>query len=570
MASLPFAGDDRRDGVVGLAFAMKNIAQLLLMCDGHDIGLSVDGGSLERSTRTGGIGGVPEALAAEPNIFIYDNYPGGIGFSRPLFEMHALLLERTRELIAGCPCESGCPSCVGPEGNTGPASPKQVASRILDRLLSQARGRLMDLSSRLRAIVKSGPSQADLACPERGSRSRELTYEPDTGGYEATIDLDRVGAILGGRAVGNAVRPVPGRRSPLRGGSLARRAIRDRRLRRRGLRIRLAILDPASDPDGGRTGAQTPDGQLHTARRTIFIDLETTGLSGGAGTVAFLVGCGYFDLGAFQVRQFLLTSYASERALLYAVAEFFEGARSDRHLQRQDVRRAGDGDALAVPSPADAARRRAAFRHAAPGAAAVARATAQGGRRRTADAGCRRWSATLFNVTPRRRRRRVRDSGALLSVPAQRRSASARTGARTQSARSRVAGGGDGARGAAGARTATRRAATAERRWRSAVSTSGLRRTSGCRSRRAWRRAPRAVTGAPRSRRAAEVRGGSAISAGAAASPRTAVRGSGGALAGGHRADRAARRAARSPDWRRCGGSRSRRSRSITNIAIAT
>ena len=134
MASLPFAGDDRRDGVVGLAFAMKNIAQLLLMCDGHDIGLSIDGGSLDRSTRTGGIGGVPEALASDPNVFIYDNYPGGIGFSRPLYEMHGLLLERTRELIAGCPCVSGCPSCVGPEGNTGPHA-KQVASRILDRLI---------------------------------------------------------------------------------------------------------------------------------------------------------------------------------------------------------------------------------------------------------------------------------------------------------------------------------------------------------------------------------------------------------------------------------------------------
>ena len=134
MASLPFAGDDRRDGVVGLAFAMKNIAQLLLMCDGHDIGLSVDGGSLDRSTRTGGMGSVPEALASEPNVFIYDNYPGGIGFSRPLYDMHDLLLERTRELIVGCPCLSGCPSCVGPEGNTGPHA-KQVASRILDRLL---------------------------------------------------------------------------------------------------------------------------------------------------------------------------------------------------------------------------------------------------------------------------------------------------------------------------------------------------------------------------------------------------------------------------------------------------
>ena len=134
MGSLPFAGDDRRDGVVGLAFAMKHVAQLLLMCDGHDIGLSVDGGSLERTTRTGGLGGVPEALATDPNVFIYDNYPGGIGFSRPLFEMHELLLQRTRDLIGGCPCESGCPSCVGPEGNTGPHA-KHVASRILDHLL---------------------------------------------------------------------------------------------------------------------------------------------------------------------------------------------------------------------------------------------------------------------------------------------------------------------------------------------------------------------------------------------------------------------------------------------------
>jgi DEAD/DEAH box helicase domain-containing protein len=134
MQALPCAGDDRRDGVVGLAFAMRHVAQLLLMCDGHDIGLSVDGGSLDRTTRTGGLGGVPEALASEPNVFIYDNYPGGIGFSRPLFEMHTLLLERTRELIGGCPCECGCPSCVGPEGNTGPHA-KQVASRILDHLL---------------------------------------------------------------------------------------------------------------------------------------------------------------------------------------------------------------------------------------------------------------------------------------------------------------------------------------------------------------------------------------------------------------------------------------------------
>ncbi|HEY3885205.1 MAG TPA: DEAD/DEAH box helicase, partial [Vicinamibacterales bacterium] len=135
MQLLAYSADDRRDGVVGLASAMRHVAQLLLMCDRHDVGLSIDGGSLERSTRTGGAGGVPEALATEPNVFIYDNYPGGIGFSRPLFDMHGLLLERTRDLIASCPCESGCPSCVGPEGYTGPLA-KAVALEILERLLA--------------------------------------------------------------------------------------------------------------------------------------------------------------------------------------------------------------------------------------------------------------------------------------------------------------------------------------------------------------------------------------------------------------------------------------------------
>jgi DEAD/DEAH box helicase domain-containing protein len=152
MAMLPYAADDRRDGVVGLAYAIRQVAQLLLMCDAHDIGISIDmettadeiasprqiaaSGEKSRSGRS------PHSAASWntsstkcPRIFIYDNYPGGIGFSRPLFDMHAPLLERTRELITGCPCDSGCPSCVGPEGNTGPHA-KLVASENLDRLLT--------------------------------------------------------------------------------------------------------------------------------------------------------------------------------------------------------------------------------------------------------------------------------------------------------------------------------------------------------------------------------------------------------------------------------------------------
>jgi uncharacterized protein YprB with RNaseH-like and TPR domain len=77
------------------------------------------------------------------------------------------------------------------------------------------------------------------------------------------------------------------------------------------------------------------------AGRAVFVDLETTGLAGGAGTYAFLVGCAWFEppspeastsakatadgsagqAGVFRIRQFVLTSFASERVLLEAVAD---------------------------------------------------------------------------------------------------------------------------------------------------------------------------------------------------------------------------------------------------------
>jgi len=64
--------------VAGVAYAMRNVAQLLLMCDRQDLGLSVDMGDPDTS------GGAPRTEGAapfEPRIFLYDNYPGGIGLS---------------------------------------------------------------------------------------------------------------------------------------------------------------------------------------------------------------------------------------------------------------------------------------------------------------------------------------------------------------------------------------------------------------------------------------------------------------------------------------------------------
>ena len=166
----------------------------------------------------------------------------------------------------------------------------------------------MDLTSRLRSVVRPGrPAASD------GASLRELTYEPDDGRrYEAVLDLERVADVLAGRVVTNSFG-------------------------------RCLSIDRRYEADRWHGDVQIGDCELNdfaalrlldsaivnapaAGRRTVFIDLETTGLSGGAGTLAFLVGCGYFDGGAFQVRQFLLTSHSAERALLAAAAELFAEA----------------------------------------------------------------------------------------------------------------------------------------------------------------------------------------------------------------------------------------------------
>ena len=146
LASLPFALSDRQSGIFGLLYALESMAALLLMCDRRDLGTAVG----ERPASPGinaddpEWDAVPTASALrdpaamkeffEPNLYLYDAYPGGIGFSEPLYRVYDLLLRRTRELISACPCEAGCPSCVGPAGEKSERT-KEVALAILEELL---------------------------------------------------------------------------------------------------------------------------------------------------------------------------------------------------------------------------------------------------------------------------------------------------------------------------------------------------------------------------------------------------------------------------------------------------
>ncbi|WP_329176250.1 DEAD/DEAH box helicase [Streptomyces sp. NBC_01477] len=91
------------------------------------------------------IGGVSVPLHADtglPTVFVYDGHPGGAGFAERAFHTARSWLTATREAIAACECDFGCPSCVqSPKcGNGNDPLDKAAAVRLLDCLLSSAPG----------------------------------------------------------------------------------------------------------------------------------------------------------------------------------------------------------------------------------------------------------------------------------------------------------------------------------------------------------------------------------------------------------------------------------------------
>jgi DEAD/DEAH box helicase domain-containing protein len=111
---LPIKREELQGLLVGLSHALAHVAALFTMCDPRDLGRAYE----VHSPHTG-----------RPTVFLYDAVPGGVGLAERLFRLHAQVLEAARDLIASCPCEAGCPSCVGPVlevGSTGKARALEV------------------------------------------------------------------------------------------------------------------------------------------------------------------------------------------------------------------------------------------------------------------------------------------------------------------------------------------------------------------------------------------------------------------------------------------------------------
>ncbi|MGB5058023.1 MAG: DEAD/DEAH box helicase [Candidatus Promineifilaceae bacterium] len=112
-------GQQTRSALGGLAYVLRNLAPLYLMCDPGDIQVTAESRS---------------PLTQAPTVVVYERAAAGVGFSQRLYELHDTLLEAALELVTDCRCRDGCPACVGPPGEIGPET-KAVTRRLLKLLI---------------------------------------------------------------------------------------------------------------------------------------------------------------------------------------------------------------------------------------------------------------------------------------------------------------------------------------------------------------------------------------------------------------------------------------------------
>ncbi|MDH5831111.1 DEAD/DEAH box helicase [Luteimonas sp. M1R5S18] len=129
---------DALDGFLSAAYALHLVAMVSVMAEGRDLQKAVgsgDGAWFATADQAGrgqirsgdsGEAVVDATRGFTPTLFLYDNYPGGVGLSLPLFEQREALRVQALDLIRACPCAHGCPACVGPILASSEAAGKSV------------------------------------------------------------------------------------------------------------------------------------------------------------------------------------------------------------------------------------------------------------------------------------------------------------------------------------------------------------------------------------------------------------------------------------------------------------
>ena len=163
---------------------------------------------------------------------------------------------------------------------------------------------MRDFKSRLREVVQ----RESLKRPQ--AAGRELTYAAELGG--APPDAATTAERLGGN-----VHTVSG------SSCVVVDRVFDATMSHGRHRVESYAIDPTWPVS---IFDSRLNGLTEWASRVVFFDIETTGLSGGAGMLAFLAGCGWFEDGSFRVRQFFLNGPGGEHAMLDALTRMFDDA----------------------------------------------------------------------------------------------------------------------------------------------------------------------------------------------------------------------------------------------------
>lgn len=106
--------------LTGAAYAISSFIPLYIQCDRSDLSV------------------VPQVKAVhndKPTLFIYDSYPGGIGLSERVYDLLVPILEKTIQHVNNCPCQTGCPSCIGAQDSLSES--KQKVIKVLSNLLGE-------------------------------------------------------------------------------------------------------------------------------------------------------------------------------------------------------------------------------------------------------------------------------------------------------------------------------------------------------------------------------------------------------------------------------------------------
>ncbi|MFP6583643.1 MAG: DEAD/DEAH box helicase [Candidatus Hydrogenedentota bacterium] len=104
-----------------LGNTLRQVAPVQVMCDLSDIRAQAN---------------LKSPFSAKPTIYLYETYPGGVGFSDKLMSHHTRLFEAAISLLSDCACKEGCPSCVGTALESG-AHGKQAALQLAQLALTE-------------------------------------------------------------------------------------------------------------------------------------------------------------------------------------------------------------------------------------------------------------------------------------------------------------------------------------------------------------------------------------------------------------------------------------------------